>query len=152
LNFQQVQSKVFTGQLAFNILSETEASASTESRILEQLGAILGRTVPKPAITALQVPVFHSHTYLMSVSLLESPSIEDLLTHFARGSAFSVDKSVSGPSPVAVVGSDRIHVGRVRFVDSGLCEIFAVADNLRVAASNAVQMAEHIMLAPAIDA
>jgi aspartate-semialdehyde dehydrogenase len=152
LNFQQVQSKVFTGQLAFNILSETEASASTESRILDQLGAILGRTVPKPAITALQVPVFHAHTYVMSVSLLESPPIEDLLTHLARSSAFSVDKSVGGPSPVAVVGSDRIHVGRVRFVDSGLYEIFAVADNLRVAASNGVQMAEHIMLAPAIDA
>jgi aspartate-semialdehyde dehydrogenase len=152
LNFQQVQSKVFTGQLAFNILSEPEASESTESRILEQLGAILGQTVPKPAITALQVPVFHSHSFVISVSLLESPSAEDLRTHFARSSAFSVDKSVSGPSPVAVVGRDKIHLGRIRVVDPGIYEIFAVADNLRVAASNAVQMAEHIMLAPAIDA
>jgi aspartate-semialdehyde dehydrogenase len=152
LNFQQVQSKVFTGQLAFNILSETEASERTESRILEQLGAILGQTVPKPAITALQVPVFHSHSYVIAVSLLESPSVEDLRAHFARSAAFSVDMSVSGPSPVTVVGSDKIHLGRIRGVDSGIYEIFAVADNLRVAASNAVQMAEHIMLAPAIDA
>jgi aspartate-semialdehyde dehydrogenase len=152
LNFQQVQSKVFTGQLAFNVLSETEASGSTESRILEQLGAILGQTVPKPAITAVQVPVFHSHSYVISVSLLESPSAEDLRTQFARSSAFSVDKSASGPSPVTVVGSDKIHLGRIRVADSGIYQIFAVADNLRVAASNAVQMAEHIMLAPAIDA
>ena len=152
LNFQQVQSKVFSGQLAFNILSETEASERTETRILEQLAAILGQTVPRPAITVLQVPVFHSHTYAISVSLLESPSLEDLRTHFGGNPAFSVDNPVSGPSPVAVVGSDKIHVGRVRVVDPGMYEIFAVADNLRVAASNAVQTAEHIMLAPAIDA
>ena len=152
LNFQQVQSKVFTGQLAFNILSETEASERTEFRILEQLAAVLGQTVPKPAITALQVPVFHSYTFAISVSLLESPLIEDLLNHFGRSSAFSVDKSVGGPSPIAVVGSDKIHLGRCRVVDPGKYEIFAVADNLRLAASNAVQMAEHIMLAPTIDA
>src|SRR5215471_19413238 len=34
LNFQQMEKKVFSGQLAFNILTEAEASARTESRIL----------------------------------------------------------------------------------------------------------------------
>src|SRR5262252_9063543 len=74
LNFQQVQSKIFTGQLAFNILSEEEASARTETRILEHLDVILGKTGPKPAITALQAPVFHSHLLTISAALLGAPT------------------------------------------------------------------------------
>src|SRR3989441_4265975 len=73
LNFQQVENKVFGGQLAFNILPEEENSARTESRILEQLDSIVGKTVPKPAVLALQAPVFHSHAYSMSVDLLATP-------------------------------------------------------------------------------
>jgi aspartate-semialdehyde dehydrogenase len=151
LNFQQVQNKVFSGQLAFNILPEPEAAARTESRILEELDMILGKTVPKPAITALQVPVFHSHAFSITVELQPPPRVEQLLQELGRSTEFSLDNS-AGPSPVGVVGSDKIHIGRVRQVGDNVYAIFAVADNLRLAASNAIQMAEHIMLAPALDA
>src|SRR5262245_40221352 len=40
LNFQQVERKTFSGQLAFNILSEPEAEARVERRIMDQLEAI----------------------------------------------------------------------------------------------------------------
>ncbi|HEY2383375.1 MAG TPA: Asd/ArgC dimerization domain-containing protein [Terriglobia bacterium] len=152
LNFQQVEKKVFSGQLAFNILPEAEASSRTESRILEQLEVILGKTVPKPAISALQVPVFHSHTFSITVDLLALPPVEDVLTHFKHGKEFSLSEAAGGPSPVTVIGSDKIHIGRVRASGTGHYAIFAVADNLRIAASNAAQMAEHIMLAPPFDA
>src|SRR3989475_10148391 len=52
LNFQQLESKVFAGQLAFNVLPEREAAERAEQRILEHLAAILGKTFPKPMITA----------------------------------------------------------------------------------------------------
>jgi len=152
LNFQQVESKVFGGQLAFNILPEIEASSRTESRILEQLEVILGKTVPQPAIMALQAPVFHSHAYSLSVVLLGVPSIEQLKAHFESNPDFSTDASPGGASPVGVVGSDKIHIGRVRSVAPRVYTFFAVADNLRVPATNASQIAEHIMLAPALDA
>lgn len=152
LNFQQVEKKVFAGQLAFNILPEAQASSRTESRILEQLELILGKTVPKPVISALQAPVFHSHTFSLTVDLLSMPAVEDVVAHLKQGKGFSFSEADGGPSPVTVIGSDKIHIGRVRAVGAGHYSISAVADNLRIAASNAAQMAEHIMLAPALDA
>jgi aspartate-semialdehyde dehydrogenase len=151
LNFQPMEKKVFSGQLAFNILTEAETSALTESRILSQLDLILGKTIPKPAIIALQAPVFHSHVFSLTVDLLGMPGVEELRSHLTALADFACDDSAEGPSPVKVVGSDKIHIGRVRHFN-GVYTIVAVADNLRIAASNAIQTAEHIMLAPALDA
>src|SRR5215467_1980138 len=152
LNFQQLQNKVFSGQLAFNLLPEPEVSMRTESRIVDQLALVLGKTVPKPAITALQAPVFHSHVFSISVELLATPMVEDLIGHLGKAPGFLIDQSAAGPSPVATAGSDKIHIGRVRNTGAGRYAILAVADNIRIAAANAVQTAEHIMLAPALDA
>src|SRR5437879_5212590 len=114
LNFQQVENKVFGAQLAFNILLEQETSAHTEWRIMEQLNEILGRTFPKLIITALQAPVFHSHAFSMFVRLLETPSDEELVAHLKQNAGFSTAAVPGGPSPVAVVGTETIHIGRVQ--------------------------------------
>ena len=145
LNFHQLTNKVFEGQLAFNILPEQDASERTESRIMEQLSVILGEAFPKPLITAAQMPVFHSHVYSMFVHLLATPTVADLATELDRGTDL--------PSPVGVVGTDKIHVGRIRgdANNPGANALWLFADNLRVAASNAIQTAEHIVCAPALE-
>lgn len=145
LNFQGVTNKVFEGQLAFNILPEQEASERTENRIMEQVTTILGETFPRPIITAAQMPVFHSHVYSMFVDLLATPGIPDLAAQLDRGTEI--------PSPVGVVGTDKIHVGRIRGDENhpGAYSLWLFADNLRVAASNAIQAAEHIVCAPALE-
>jgi aspartate-semialdehyde dehydrogenase len=149
LNFQDVGKKVFKAQLAFNILPEDEASALTERRIMEQLDGIFGKTFPKPTITAVQVPVFHSHAFSMFVNVrAETSEIAALL---AKSAEFVSAPAPGGPSPISVVGSDKIHIGRLRPVVGGH-SLWVVADNLRIAASNAIQTAEHIMLAPALEA
>src|ERR1051326_8081191 len=153
LNFQQLEKKVFTGQLAFNILPENENSARTESQITQQLAELLGTTFPKPLVTVVQAPVFHSHAFSMFVQLLEAPAEEQLAMHLGRNTRFSVDKDNGEPSPVGVVGTESIHVGRVqRLTSSDAYALWVVADNLRISASNAIQLAEEIMLAPALDA
>jgi aspartate-semialdehyde dehydrogenase len=149
LNFQQVEKKVFGGQLAFNILLEPDAEARTERRIMDQLEKTLGSTYAKPAINAVQVPVFHSHVF--SIFLNIAAGAEELTAHFANNPDFEVHDAPGGPSPVGVVGSDKIHLARLRPVVGGYA-LWAVADNLRIAASNAIQTAEHIMLAPALEA
>jgi aspartate-semialdehyde dehydrogenase len=152
LNFQQVERKLFTGQLAFNILPEPEASARNERRIMDQLDTILGKTFPKAAITAIQVPVFHSHAFSIFLNVLANT--EQLAAHFAQGPVFAMEDLPGDPSPVSVVGSDKIHIQRLRATGHtpGGHALWAVADNLRIAASNAIQTAEHIMLAPALEA
>jgi aspartate-semialdehyde dehydrogenase len=154
LNFQQVANKVFDGQLAFNILPEREASERTENRVLEHLAGILGKTFPKPMTTAIQAPVFHSHAFSVFVQLLATPAVEEVTSHLDRsGGAVTVHAGADGPSPVGVVGTDTIHLGRVRQGGNypGSYSLWLVADNLRIAAANAIRTAEHIMLAPALD-
>jgi len=151
LNFQPVEHKVFQGQLAFNILPEADVSAQTERRIMEQLDAILGKMFPKPAIHAVQVPVFHSHSFSMFVKIFASS--EQLQAHFAESPYFELNKLTSGSSPVGVVGSEKIHIDRLRpATNLEGHTLWVVADNLRIAASNAIQAAEQIMLAPALEA
>jgi aspartate-semialdehyde dehydrogenase len=152
LNFQEVEKKIFSGQLAFNILPEAEASAATELRILDQLGAIFGRTFPKPAINVVQAPVFHSHSFSIFVNVLATR--EELAAHLAASPMFAIDHTPGNPSPVSVVGSDKIHIDRLRSTahTSSSHMLWAVADSLRIAATNAIETAEHIMLAPALDA
>ena len=150
LNFQPVDNKVFNGQLAFNVLPEPEASTRTELRIMQQLDSILGKTFPKPATAAVQVPVFNSHAFSMFVDV--HASTEELAAHFTHNPAFAMAAAGSDPSPVTVVGSDRIHIQRLRSTGaSPRHALWAVADSLRIAAANAIQTAEHIMLAPALE-
>jgi len=149
LNFQEMEQKVFAGQLAFNILPERKAAERAERRILEHLSAILGKTFPKPMITAIQAPVFHSHAFSLFVHLLAEPSAEELAAHL-KGSGLVLDAQAS---QVSSVGKDSIHVGvRSDANHRGAYALWVVADNMRIAASNAIQTAEHIMLAPALGA
>ena len=152
LNFQQAENKVFTGQLAFNLLPEPEASARTQRRIIDQLEVILGRTFPKPAIAVVQAPVFHSLAFSMFISVYADA--KELSEHLGRNASLVIDDRPGGASPVSVVGSDKIHIGPPQSVAGNPVgyALWVVADNLRIAASNAIQTAEHIMLAPALDA
>ena len=152
LNFQHVGNKVFGGQLAFNILPEPETSASTELRITEQLRDLLGSTFPRPMLTVVQAPVFHSHAFSIFVQLLGAPPVEEVMEHLGRNPCFSLDPSGQGPSPVGVIGTETIHVGRVQRLASGdVYALWVVADNLRISASNAIRIAEQIILAAALE-
>jgi aspartate-semialdehyde dehydrogenase len=152
LNFQEAENKVFHGQLAFNLLPEQEASAQTESQITQQLTELLGATFPKTIMTVVQAPVFHSHAFSLFFQLLNSPGQNELIKHLSANSRFTIEGAEGGPSPVGVVGTDTIHIGRVqRGPSGGTYALWAVADNLRISASNAIHIAEQIMLAPALE-
>jgi aspartate-semialdehyde dehydrogenase len=149
LNFQNVEGHVFTGQLSFNILPEPVVAQRTEDRIVEQVATLLGTGFPRPVLTALQVPVFHSHGFSMFVQLIQEPSPAEIRETLGHDSAFIVYEKDEGPSPVGAVGTHGIHVGRIHANadQPGTIALWAVADNLRIAASNAIRTAENIMLA-----
>jgi aspartate-semialdehyde dehydrogenase len=155
LNFQQIENKIFESQLAFNVLPEPKTAQQTEKRILEHLVGILGKTFPRPMITVLQAPVFHSYAFSLFVQFIGSHITADISGELsAIGHSVVVHSPTESPSPVGVVGSDKIHIGRLRMnaEHGNECSMWIVADNLRVAAANAIQRAEHIMLTPAVDA
>lgn len=148
LNFHNVESKVFAGQLSFNLQQETATSERTEQRIIQQLAILLGETFPRPLVNALQAPVFHGHGFSMFVRLLEDPTARDFHDALVGDSAFVVHGNDDPPSPVSTVGTHGIHIGRIHpFSEPGTFGLWLVADNLRVSASNAIRTAENIMLA-----
>ncbi|HLQ78874.1 MAG TPA: Asd/ArgC dimerization domain-containing protein [Terriglobia bacterium] len=156
LNFQPVGSKLFKGQIAFNVLPEVAAAMGTEALIRNQLAAVLGNSIPVPQLMALQAPVFHSESFSLFVRLSGTPSLDELRKCLAdtKGAVVvsdSLDETPSPVSPVGVVGSDKIHVGRIT-PDPNEPSVFGIwmtADNLRIAASNALGIAESIMLVAA---
>ena len=153
LNFQPFESRVFSGQLAFNLLSEAEAANQIEGRLRHQLRDLMPAPAPMPVIAAVQAPVFHSHTFSMFVTLAGRPAEEEV-AHCLNEShgAIAVDSGTEGSSsPVTVVGSDAIRVGRLCAdpAVAGNYFLWLVADNLRIAAHNAIRIAEAIILAPA---
>jgi aspartate-semialdehyde dehydrogenase len=153
LNFQGVEHRVFGGQLAFNLLPEIAAAQRIETLVRRQLSAALGDRLPQLSLATLQAPVFHSHGFSLFLQLAGSPTV-DAVASCLESSGKSIivhsDKGLS-PSPVTVVGSDALHVARLEADPGrpGAFFLWAIADNLRVAASNALQIAENLMFAPA---
>jgi aspartate-semialdehyde dehydrogenase len=147
LNFHEVQSKVFAGQLAFNLQQESGASQRTERTVSQQLGNLLGETFPRPMVNALQAPVFHGHGYSLFVRLLEEPDLDAFRNALASDSSFVLHGDDDPPSPVSTVGTHGVHIGRIhQFDEPGAFALWMVADNLRISASNAIRTAENIML------
>ena len=152
LNFQPAGSKLFKGQIAFNILPESEAANGTESLIRGQLAAILGNSIPSPSLMVYQAPVFHSESFSMFVRFAKAgvPTTDELRSCLAdAGGGIVVNENPEdGPSPVSVVGSDKVHIGRIARDpgDPSTYGFWIAADNLRIAASNALGIAESIML------
>jgi len=156
LNFQSVGSKQFKGQIAFNLLPETGAAVMTEGLVRRQLAAILKDSMPVPALMTIQAPVFHSEAFSMFVRFADTPiapTSEDIRKCLMDSKASLVvnEDPEDAPSPVSVIGSDAIHVGRIAGDphDPSLFSFWMTADNLRIAAANALGIAESIVLAAA---
>jgi aspartate-semialdehyde dehydrogenase len=151
LSFQKIPRKVFGAQLAFNLLSRPFGTGgsdllASENDLRKQLREYLQGRVPMPALNFLQVPVFHSLAVSLFVETGE-PVAPEKVGEALQGERIELRRrSQDAPTPVEVAGSDVILVDSV-MADSdrpnGLW-VWAVADNLRLAALNAVEVAESL--------
>jgi aspartate-semialdehyde dehydrogenase len=151
LSFQKIPRKVFGAQLAFNLLSRPSGTSGTELLALEnglrrQLQEYLQGRVPLPALRLLQVPVFHS----LAVSLFvetDPPAAPEKAGEALLGERIDLRRRAhDSPTPVEAAGSENILVDSVTADPEhpGGLWIWAVADNLRLAAVNAVEIAESL--------
>ena len=148
LSFQNIPNQIFGAQLAFNLLSRLGSSGkgdlpALENRLQRQLRSYLGGRLPMPALHVIQVPVFYSLAVSLYVETAEPLSTEAATAALA-GDRIKVRKPVhDAPTPVEVTGSSDILVDRIS-LDAGRPNglwIWAVADNLHLAATNAVELA-----------
>jgi aspartate-semialdehyde dehydrogenase len=152
LSFQKVPQEVFGGQIAFNLLprlgTAAEQADPLEGRIRSQLQAYLGGRVRLPALRLLQVPVFYSLALSLYMETEERVAPADLVAALDGRPLRICRGSQKPPSQVEAAGSNEILVDAIE-PDAACPEgvwLWAAADNLRLAALNAAQIAESLIL------
>ncbi len=150
-SFQKVPQSVFGAQLAFNTLPRLAGAHShtltgLENRVRDELDRYLTGRAPVPALRFIQAPVFYSAALSLYVetAALAAPAV---VQQALAGGEVRVRRCADhAPSQVEVTGSDEILIDSV-VADTGREKglwIWAAIDNLRLAAVNAVQIAEEI--------
>ncbi|HUX09826.1 MAG TPA: Asd/ArgC dimerization domain-containing protein [Terriglobia bacterium] len=148
LSFQKVPREVYGAQIAFNLLPRLGAGYervdAMESRVRDQLAAYLGSRSPVPALRLFQVPVFYSTALSLYVETEERVPPSDLVLALDGMPVAIRRSSEKPPSQADVAGSNDILVDAIQ-PDAAHPEgiwFWAVADNMRLEATNAVQIAE----------
>lgn len=144
------QSLVLERPVAFDLLpavGEIEASGSTshEEALVGALRRLLGRAELPIAATVVRVPTFTGDGASVAIeteAALDPARAVELLAK-APGLALERDDP-RGPTTRSTSGSELVHVGRLR-PDPGPAHgllLWTAADAVRLAASNAVRLAE----------
>jgi aspartate-semialdehyde dehydrogenase len=151
LSFQKIPDQVFGAQLTFNMLSRLGRSGKGDmknlaARLRLQLDHYLGTRVPQPALRLFQVPVFYSVGVSLYVETVK-PVTAEAATAALAGEYIKLRRSnLDAPTQVEVTGSSDILVDSIS-IDSthpnGIW-LWAVADNLHLAATNAVELASSL--------
>jgi aspartate-semialdehyde dehydrogenase len=152
LSFQPLPKDIFDTQVAFNMVArygqQSQLSLdSLEARVRQHYQKIAGADAPRPAIMLLQPPVFHGHAlaiFLQMEQAVDQQRLSQALTGDHVTLAGTEDESQ--PSNVNTAGQASIQVSLKREASepNGIW-LWAAADNLRIAATNAVECAESMI-------
>lgn len=152
---QAVEKKVFSHQIAFNVIPQVDAFLDSgytkeEMKMQNEGRRIMHLPMFRASVTCVRVPVYRAHSVAVSaeferpVNLAEARAAID-----AFPGVRVVDEPADNrfPLPLAVAGKDDCEVGRLRLdcaMDNGLCFWVCGDQLLKGAALNAVQIAELI--------
>jgi aspartate-semialdehyde dehydrogenase len=152
LSFHEIAKPVFDAQVAFNLLASygPEAKprlADTRASIARDVAAYLNGRAPIPAIQLVQAPVFYGYAFAAYAEFASPVSPEQLHGAFANLGVKVAAPEDAPPSNVSVAGEGEIHLARIEADPNvaGGVWIWGVADNLNVAATNAVRIAEELV-------
>ncbi|GHB96624.1 aspartate-semialdehyde dehydrogenase [Thermomonas carbonis] len=154
LNFQEIEPKKFSAQIAFNLIPHIDdfldnGYTREEMKLVWETRKILGDDAIQVNPTAVRVPVFYGHSEAVNVETRDKLTADRAreLLEGAPGVVVVDERKAGGyPTPVThASGNDAVYVGRIREDLShprGL-NLWVVSDNIRKgAALNAVQIAE----------
>ena len=154
LSFQEIPKDVFCAQVAFNFLSTSAPERpstllESQTRISRHAKQLLDARCAPPAVRLLQAPIFYGHGFSCFIELTE-PAPPEAVENALQKQPFRLIRELdSQPDLVAVAGSNEILLGAVQpdpSVPSGFW-LWSALDNVRLAALNAVQIAEEKVFA-----
>ncbi|MBR7150121.1 MAG: aspartate-semialdehyde dehydrogenase [Oscillospiraceae bacterium] len=150
---EEVHSKVFQHQIAFNVIPQIggdafEGYTSEEMKMQNEGRKILHLPELKVSCTCVRVPVVRSHSVSIVLRTKEKISVErarELIAN-AKGCRLVDDlASKSYPMPIDTSNQDIVFVGRIRddLTDERGLNLWCCGDQVRKgAATNAIQIAE----------
>lgn len=154
LSFQKMHQDVFDTQVSFNMLPSYGAGAvkslaDIELTIERHLATLLasGITAPLPSLRVIHAPVFHAYSFSLWIAFDRRPDAENLAGALATVQIEVRGKEEEAPSNVGAAGQSGITVGSITpdRNDPRACWFWMVADNLRIVADNAVEVARELL-------
>ncbi len=154
LSFHDLPRAVFDSQVAFNLIScygaaSQPALREVEDRIRRHFELITGGAVPVPSLMLAQAPIFHAHIFSLYIEL-EKPVGDGEFAEALSGRHVTIapaGAAEEAPSNLSAAGQEQVQVAVRRDArnPSGMW-LWAAADNLRIAALNAVECASSLAL------
>jgi aspartate-semialdehyde dehydrogenase len=156
LSFKPIAQSVFDAQVAFNLLAGygeecKPALKDLRAAISRDAASYLGGRAPVPAIQLVQAPVFYGYAVAAYAEFGSQQVAEQLESAFRNLGIKVAAAGDAAPNNVSVAGEGEIQIARIE-ADPAIANgiwIWGAVDNLRLAATNAVQIAEELLEAPA---
>lgn len=153
LSFQPLPKSVFDAQVAFNMLARygeqaVPALASIENRVRKHYRKIAGASASDLSLLLLQAPIFHGHAFTLHIEIDQLADVQSISQALAGEHINLTLGADDAPSNVNAAGQSDIQLSVLP--DSSQPRSFwlwAASDNLRVAASTAVECAESMAAA-----
>lgn len=151
LSFEEFPRAVFDAQVAFNLLAGYgPGSRARLEEVEDTIRRAIGRSAPPLAeilaLRVLQTPTFHSHCLSVSVELEKAAEVSAVERALQGERVMTLSPDDVPPSAVDAAGREDILLGPVvrDTVQSSTFWLWAVVDNLRLAARTAVEIAEDL--------
>lgn len=155
LSFKPMPKKIFDAQLAFSMLAALGEEAAlklddVETRVERHLATLLERSGdgPMPSLRLVQAPVFHGYSFSIWMQFdADAPDIDQIETLLASENIEVRGNGAEPPNNIGMAGQNGVSVGAITRDrnNARAVWIWAVADNLRLAAQNAVLVAREII-------
>jgi aspartate-semialdehyde dehydrogenase len=153
LSFQQLPKDIFDVQVAFNLISRYGEKAistlsSVADRILRHYKKITADQATVPSVQIVQPPIFHGNAVSLNLQLEHAADIAQISSALAGEHISLTPSTEEAPSNVNAAGQGDILVAVTPDAsDPNSVWLWATSDNLRVAASIGVELAESMAAA-----
>jgi len=146
-------TSVFDVQVAFNMVSRygaqsVPALSVVHERVLKHYRRIVANHAKAPSLLLLQVPIFHGHAFAIHIEMRDTADLAQISDALAGEHVTITQSADDAPSNVNVAGQGNILTSIVPDENSqNSFWLWAASDNLRIAASTAVECAESMAAA-----
>jgi aspartate-semialdehyde dehydrogenase len=153
LSFHELPRQVFDTQVAFNLVSRYGQKAhlpleSAERRVLSHYQRLTAGQALVPALMLVQAPIFHGHAFSIYFEMAEMVSMGDMAQALAGEHVLVSRGTEESPSTVSAAGQgDILLTCRHDASHQNGIWVWAAADNLRIVAGAAVEIAEEMATA-----